>query len=55
VSAAAHGREQLAIAGEPHRLRDVCRIGTAGDEARPTVDVAVPDAPRFVVAGVARF
>jgi hypothetical protein len=51
VIAAAHGHEQPVRSREIHGSAHVGRVDAPGDEARPAVDHAVPDAASVVVAG----
>ncbi len=54
VPTAAHGDEQILVAPEADSGGDVGRVQRPHDQAGPAIDHAVPDAPRVVVAGVAR-
>ena len=52
VAAAADGQEQVVVAGERDRLRDVGRARALRDQRRPLVDHGVVDLARLVVVGV---
>ncbi|MEZ5531081.1 MAG: hypothetical protein R3E69_01740 [Steroidobacteraceae bacterium] len=54
VAAAAHGDEEVVARGEFDGVPDVCRAGAMGDQRRPAIEVAVPDAPRGVESRIAR-
>ena len=53
VAPAPHGQRQPVLAREAHRRDDVVLVSAPGDERRPAIDHAVPDAPRGFVLPVA--
>jgi hypothetical protein len=53
VATAPYGDLQIVIAGETHGRNDVSGPEASGDQARATVDGAVPDRTGDVVVGVA--
>ena len=52
VAAAPNGDDELLLTGEAEGCDDVVGAGRPHDQRRPTVDHAVPDCARSVVAGV---
>ena len=50
VGATAHGHQQVVVTGEVDGLDDVGHPSGAGDQARPPVDIAVPDLAGLFIA-----
>jgi hypothetical protein len=47
-----HGDQQTAAGGEGHGVLHVGSAGAARDQGWPAIDIAIPDAPRGLIAAV---
>ena len=54
VRPTAHGYQQVVLTGEVDRLHDVGDPSGAGDQARPPVDIGVPDPAGLIIAVITR-
>jgi hypothetical protein len=52
VATTAYGQRQVRVAGKPDGSHNVIRRSWPGDDRRPAIDHAVPDAAGIVVRGV---
>src|SRR5262249_18010962 len=53
VGATAHGHQQVVVTGEVDGLDDVGHPNGAGDQAGPSVDIAIPDLAGLGIAVIA--